>query len=219
MVSTLTSVYFGSPWLVHTIKSNFIFPTADLEIGSILIFLEKDLRLVYPSHFVYDFSRKIVFMLYSIYWSHFIGHVVKVGPETQDFRWIQEPRPRTSLRVGTRDLRHHLKGGTWDPGTLFNMGHEIQDLKMGPTTQDFYHRWDPRLETTISIDPKQSFFNLLHAAFRRKICFSKFEKVSKWEVFHERNQFLYILRPLQQVWRNCQIQFICRFALRIESYL
>ena len=33
---------------------------------------EKGLGLVSPSHFVYDFSRKMLFMLYSISWPNFI---------------------------------------------------------------------------------------------------------------------------------------------------
>ena len=35
-------------------------------------FLEKGLGIVFPSHFVYDFWKKIFLMLYSINWSNFI---------------------------------------------------------------------------------------------------------------------------------------------------
>ena len=35
-------------------------------------FLEKVLGIVFPPHFVYDFSRKMFFMLYSINWSNII---------------------------------------------------------------------------------------------------------------------------------------------------
>ena len=34
--------------------------------------LEKDLGIVSPSHFVYDFSEKMFLMLYSINWPNFI---------------------------------------------------------------------------------------------------------------------------------------------------
>ena len=64
MVSTLVSIYFGSPQLVHTVKSNCIkFEATDPEMLN-FDFLEKDLRLVYPPHFVYDFSRRIFFIFY-----------------------------------------------------------------------------------------------------------------------------------------------------------
>ena len=36
-------------------------------------FLEKGLGIVSLTHFVYDFSRKMFFMLYSIYWPNFIA--------------------------------------------------------------------------------------------------------------------------------------------------
>ena len=66
MVSTLISIYFGSPRLLHTVKSNCIkFEGTDLEMLN-FDFLGKDLRLVYPHHFVYDFSRRMFFMLYFI---------------------------------------------------------------------------------------------------------------------------------------------------------
>ena len=34
-------------------------------------FLEKSMGIVSPPHFVYDISRKMVFMLYSINWTNF----------------------------------------------------------------------------------------------------------------------------------------------------
>ena len=59
MVSTLVLIYFGWPWLGHTIKTNFkTFQAANLEICSILTFLWKGLGLLSSPHFVYDFSRK-----------------------------------------------------------------------------------------------------------------------------------------------------------------
>ena len=36
-------------------------------------FLEKDLAIVYPPHFVYDIWRKMFLMLYSINWLNFIA--------------------------------------------------------------------------------------------------------------------------------------------------
>ena len=36
-------------------------------------FLEKNLGIVSPPHFVYDFSKKIFFMLYFTNWSNFIA--------------------------------------------------------------------------------------------------------------------------------------------------
>ena len=35
-------------------------------------FLEKDLEIVSPSHFTYDFLRKMFLMFYFINWTHFI---------------------------------------------------------------------------------------------------------------------------------------------------
>ena len=35
--------------------------------------LEKDLEIVSPPHFVYDFSRKIFLKLYSINWPNFVS--------------------------------------------------------------------------------------------------------------------------------------------------
>ena len=36
-------------------------------------FLDKGLGIVPPAHFVYDFSTKMFFMLYSINWPNFIA--------------------------------------------------------------------------------------------------------------------------------------------------
>ena len=36
-------------------------------------FLDTGLGIVSPAHFVYDFSAKMVFMLYSINWPNFIA--------------------------------------------------------------------------------------------------------------------------------------------------
>ena len=58
VVCNLVSIYFDSPQL--TIKTNCINSKAiDLEICSILIFLEKGLGIVSLAHFVYNFSRKM----------------------------------------------------------------------------------------------------------------------------------------------------------------
>ena len=57
----------------HTIKINCIkFQTVDPEICSIFIFLENGLGLVFPTHIVYDFCRKIFLILCSINWPNFI---------------------------------------------------------------------------------------------------------------------------------------------------
>ena len=72
MISTLVLIIFGRPRFVHTIKSNFIaFQTANPEICSSLVLI-RVLGLAFPPHFVYDFSRKILLMLYSINWQSFI---------------------------------------------------------------------------------------------------------------------------------------------------
>ena len=63
MVSTLVSIYFDSPRLWHTVKTNFIkCLTLNSDIYSIL---EKGLGLDSPPYFAYDSSRKIFPKLYS----------------------------------------------------------------------------------------------------------------------------------------------------------
>ena len=58
-------IYFGRSRLGQTIKTNFIaFQTADREIY--FDFLKKDLELVSLPHLVYNCSRKIFVMSYSI---------------------------------------------------------------------------------------------------------------------------------------------------------
>ena len=69
---SLVSIYFDSPPIWHTIRTNCIKLTIDPEICSILIFLEKGLGIFSPPHFVYDFSRKIFLILYCIVWRNFI---------------------------------------------------------------------------------------------------------------------------------------------------
>ena len=69
----LVSIYFDSPRLGHTTKTNFItFQTIDPEISLILNFWKKDLGLVCPPHFVHNVSRKIFLMFYSLNWPNFI---------------------------------------------------------------------------------------------------------------------------------------------------
>ena len=36
-------------------------------------FLEKGLGIIFPSHFLYDFSRKMTLMLYYINWPNFFA--------------------------------------------------------------------------------------------------------------------------------------------------
>ena len=56
--------------LGHTIKINLkTFRAVNPKIGSNLYFY---LGLTYPSHFMYDFSKKLFFMLYSIIGQNFI---------------------------------------------------------------------------------------------------------------------------------------------------
>ena len=63
MVITLVLIYFGTPQLGDTTKTNFItFQT----VGDMLnfLFLWKGLGLAYPPYFVYDLSRKVFPMLF-----------------------------------------------------------------------------------------------------------------------------------------------------------
>ena len=72
MVSTLVLIYFGRPWIGHTVKINFItFQAFDLEIRSIFILNKVCLGLVSPPYFLCNFSRNIFLMLYSINWPNF----------------------------------------------------------------------------------------------------------------------------------------------------
>ena len=66
VVSTLVLIYFGSPWLGHRIKTNHIkIHTVNPEICWMVQ------RLFFPPHFLYQSSRKIFFILYSINWLNF----------------------------------------------------------------------------------------------------------------------------------------------------
>ena len=66
MVSTLILIYFGRPRLGNTTKPNFnTYQTVDTEMFNFDV-LNKGLGLASPLHFVYDFSRKILLVLYSI---------------------------------------------------------------------------------------------------------------------------------------------------------
>ena len=72
MVSNLVLVYFAKPRLVHTIKANY--KNLDCWSRDMLNFdfSRKDLRLASLPHFVYNFWRKMFFMVYSINWANFI---------------------------------------------------------------------------------------------------------------------------------------------------
>ena len=75
----LSWTYFGSPRLGHKIKTNgIIFQIFYSEIMLNFDFLEMSLGLVSPPHFVYDFSRKIFLMLYSINWPNFIAWLLSL---------------------------------------------------------------------------------------------------------------------------------------------
>ena len=66
MVCSLISIYFDNPQL--DIQQNQTVQHFRLMIHRYaqIDFLEKDLRIVSALRFVYDFSRKMFFMLYSI---------------------------------------------------------------------------------------------------------------------------------------------------------
>ena len=72
MICNLVSVYFNS--LNLTYNKNKLYKTLDYWSRDMLNFnfSEKGLGLVSPPHFVYDFSRKMFLMLYSINWTNFI---------------------------------------------------------------------------------------------------------------------------------------------------
>ena len=72
VISTLVLIYFGRPPFEHI--KNKLYNILDCWFRDMLNFdfLEKDLGLVSQSLFLYDFSRKIYFMLYSINWLNFI---------------------------------------------------------------------------------------------------------------------------------------------------
>ena len=65
MLCSLVSVYFDSPQLGLQYKQT---------AWNLRLFIQRyaSLEVVSPSHFVYDFSRKMVLMLYSINWPNFI---------------------------------------------------------------------------------------------------------------------------------------------------
>ena len=72
MVCSLVSMYFDSTKL--GIQSNKMHKTLEHWSRDMLHFdyLEKDLGTLFPPHFVYNFSRKVFLMLYSINWLNFI---------------------------------------------------------------------------------------------------------------------------------------------------
>ena len=71
MVSTLVSMYFIGPQLVHIVTNSIKVQTADPDMLN-FNFWEKSLDLVSPPQFVYDFSRKIFLMLCFVNWPNFI---------------------------------------------------------------------------------------------------------------------------------------------------
>ena len=67
MISTLVLIYFDSPRLGHTIKTNPVkFQAVDPEISSNLFFSEKGLGIVSPTNFAYVFFREKYFPCYFI---------------------------------------------------------------------------------------------------------------------------------------------------------
>ena len=72
MVRSLASITFDSPQLGKQLQQNiknFIILTQRIFNFD---FVEKGLGIVSLSHFVHDFSSKIILMLYPINWSNFI---------------------------------------------------------------------------------------------------------------------------------------------------
>ena len=80
MFSTLRSIYFGSPGLAHTIKTNCTkFQTVHPDICSVIFwFLEKCLGLFSISYFLYDLSRKIFLVLYFNKCQYFIVWLISL---------------------------------------------------------------------------------------------------------------------------------------------
>ena len=74
MICSLVSITFGNPQLG---KQNKIYKTLEYWSRDMLNFnfLEKDLGIVSLPHFVYDFSRKVFLMLYSINGPNFIARL------------------------------------------------------------------------------------------------------------------------------------------------
>ena len=58
-------------------------------------FLEKGLGVVSPPHFMYDFSRKMFFMLYSINWPNFIVCLHLLPNDTH----VEQPQKRLATRT------------------------------------------------------------------------------------------------------------------------
>ena len=66
-VSTLVLIYFAGPQHGRKIKTNCKpFQNVDLRICSIFIFYKERLGPAFPPHFVYNISRKMFLLLYSI---------------------------------------------------------------------------------------------------------------------------------------------------------
>ena len=70
MFCSVTLIYFDSFNFAYN-KSK-LYETLGYGSRDILNFLGKGLAIVSPLHFVYDFSRKMFLMLYSINWPNFI---------------------------------------------------------------------------------------------------------------------------------------------------
>ena len=73
MLNTLVLIYFGGPWFGHRIKQ--ICSILDSRSRDMLnfAFLKIGLWIVFPPHFLYDFSRKIFLMQYYINWPNLIA--------------------------------------------------------------------------------------------------------------------------------------------------
>ena len=75
MVCSLVSIYFDSP--KFSVQWKKLYKTLDYWSRGMLNFdfLRKGLGIVSPPHFVYGWSRKMFFVLYSINWPNFLARL------------------------------------------------------------------------------------------------------------------------------------------------
>ena len=139
-------------------------------------------------------------------------HIRKVRPGTWDFWWdlrpcTQDPFHMLELGPGTQDS----KGEIWEtragiltlelrpiPGP-WNKARDPQLFsKVGPKTQNYY------------LNLPETIIFLLHDVSQQKDLLFVSKDFSL--------TFFIFLGPLYQVWASCEIKFICRFALRTQTY-
>ena len=71
MVCGLVSITFDSPQLGKQLKQNSYIKLQNIDPK--IDFFKKGLRIASLPHFVYDFSRKMFLILYSINWPNFLA--------------------------------------------------------------------------------------------------------------------------------------------------